>query len=95
MSRSGTYPTIGKTFKVEKYGAEAVRDVGGKGAGPRSAQVEGFTKHDPIISQDSTPIQKGPRYMWFHMVSPEKAMVSEGFSILGWEDSTRRCGGHL
>ena len=32
LSRSGTYPTIGTGFKVEKYGSEAVRDVGATGA---------------------------------------------------------------
>ena len=47
--RSGTYPTIGKTFKVEKYGAEAVKDVRAKGP-PRWRDSP-----NPIISQDSTP----------------------------------------
>lgn len=32
VSRHGTYATVGKEFKVEKYGTEALEDIGAKGA---------------------------------------------------------------
>ena len=66
MSRSGTYPTIGQGFKVEKYGAEAVRDVGGKGA-PKWRDSPSMIPSYPKIQQ---PFRK----------VPDKKVVSYGFT---------------